>query len=93
MMRKGIGPRPRENAATKDKLAVTETRRQPYTMPRPKKRLEIPILHILHNKRGFLPLRSIRDADGSVVAKLTRDIINEIKADEEGMMASRIEVE
>jgi hypothetical protein len=93
MMRKGIGPRPIEKAATKAKLEMTQIRRQEYTIPRPRKRLATPMLEILHSNNGFRPLRSMRVVDGRVVQRLTRDMMREIKAEEEGRMEDRIEVE
>jgi hypothetical protein len=93
MMRKGIGPRPIEKAATKAKLEMTQIRRQEYTIPRPRKRLATPMLEILHSNNGFRPLRSMRVVDGRVVQRLTRDMMREIKAEEEGRMEDRIDVE
>ena len=93
MMRKGIGPRPIEKAATKAKLEMTQIRRQEYTIPRPRKRLAIPMLEILHSNNGFRPLRSMRVVDGRVVQRLTKDMMREIKAEEEGRMEDRIDVE
>jgi hypothetical protein len=51
------------------------------------------MLEILHKRRGFRPLRSMRDADGSVVARLTSEIMRDIKADEEGRIDERMDVE
>jgi len=93
MMRKGIGPRPNEKQATKPRLAITVTRRQEYTIPRPRKRLANPILQMLHKSKGLRPLRSMREVDGRVVARLTRDIKRDIRADEDGKMDERMEVE
>ena len=93
MMRKGIGPKPIENPATYPRLAMTDIRRQEYTIPKPRKRLANPMLHMLHKSRGLRPLRSIREVDGIVVERFTRDMMREIRADEEGRMEERIDVE
>jgi hypothetical protein len=93
MMRKGIGPRPIEKPATKPRLAMTDMRRQEYTIPRPRKRLANPMLQMLHKSNGLRPLRSMREVDGRVVARLTRDMMRDIRADEDGKMDERMEVE
>jgi len=93
MMRKGIGPRPIEKAATKAKLEITQMRRQEYTIPRPRKRLATPMLEILQSNSGFRPLRSMRVVEGRVVPRLIRDMMSEIRAEEEGRMDERIDVE
>jgi hypothetical protein len=93
MIRNGIGPRPIENPATNARLAITEIRRQEKTIPRPRNRLAIPMLEILQRRRGFRPLRSMREVEGSVVARLTSDIMRDISADDEGRIAERMDVE
>jgi hypothetical protein len=93
MIRKGIGPRPIENPATKAKLAITQINRQEYTMPSPRNRLETPILEILHNNKGFRPCRSMKCAEGSVIKRLTREIMSEIRAEEDGRIVDKIDVE
>ena len=93
MMRNGIGPRPIENPATKARLAITEVRGQERTIPRPRNRLAIPMLQILQRRRGFRPLRSMSEVEGRVVARLTRDIMRDMSADDEGRIAERMDVE
>jgi len=93
IIKKGIGPSPNENPATKANEAITETNRHSYTIPNPKIKLETPIDEILHNSKGRRPEWSTREAAGIVVARFTSEIMREIRALEEGRMDVRIEVE
>ena len=72
---------------------MTQIRRQAKTIPRPRKRLAIPMLEILHRSKGFRPLRSMRVVDGRVVPRLISEMMREITAEEEGRILDRIDVE
>jgi hypothetical protein len=51
------------------------------------------MLAILHSNRGFRPCRSIKWVEGRVVDRLTREMMRDIKAEEDGRMFDKIDVE